>query len=103
MTSQLYKPRHLACMNSNASASGWLTSILIFLHSNMMCPRMKQFLHTSLFFTRGEDVGVSPSHSSIYETRCMGRDNMGERCRSCRFRYTYSHSGTYRSTGSEEV
>src|SRR6266571_1134591 len=53
MTHQLYSPRHLACMNSRASASCWLTSILIFLQSNIVCPQMKPLTHMCLLRQRG--------------------------------------------------
>src|SRR5579883_2064150 len=36
MIHQLLRPRHLPCMNSNASASCVLTSILIFLHRSIL-------------------------------------------------------------------
>src|SRR6266699_4296254 len=59
MTHQLYSPRHLACMNSRASASCWLTSILIFLHSNMVCPRTKPLSCVYILRKRGR-VGRLP-------------------------------------------
>src|SRR5260370_3518986 len=42
ITHQLYNPRHLPCMNSSVAASCSLTSILIFLHRNIVCPHTKQ-------------------------------------------------------------
>src|SRR5258708_27145021 len=74
MTHQLYNPRHFACMNSRASASRSLTSILIFLHSNMVHPRTTES-SSSLLAARGRSgaLSLAPHHRFPLPETCTPR------------------------------